>query len=174
MSRWIHTLALVLILHSMYMQMLIHLDWSCCFNQDLVLISKNKKKRKTEPCDRMAECCLPFWCSSCACSTRYHFLPPSLATFNKLFCIRPGAHNAASSLGFCYQGNRHPQRHPMTAQGERGGKGGRGRGCSPVLSPGCTRPLAFSPTHAAPFNNTHTHKMHKATVHLQTNSKREK
>lgn len=73
----------------------------------------------------MAESCLPCLCSSCACSTRYHFVPPSLATCNKPFCISLGAHNAASSPGFRCQGNRHPRRHPMTAQGEGGGMGGR-------------------------------------------------
>eukprot|EP00064_Thunnus_orientalis_P007345 superscaffoldBa00000808_g7365 len=52
--------------------------------------------------------------------------PPSLATFNKPFCITLRAHNAASSPGFRCQGNRHPRRHPMTAQGEGGGTGGVG------------------------------------------------
>lgn len=108
--------------------------WCCCFNQGLVLISKMGKKRNRAMWWVMAESCLPCLCSSCACSTRYHFVPPSLATFKKPFCITLGAHNAASSTGFCCQGNRHPQRHPVTAQGERGGMGGRVRDAALALS----------------------------------------
>ena len=105
----------------------------------------------------MAESCLPCLCSSCACSTRYHFVPPSLTTFNKLFCIFLGAYNAVSSPAFRCQGNHHPRRHPLTAQGEGGGS--RKEGSKMQLWP---RPLSRvhqtsgpSPTHCS---DSDTHK----------------
>lgn len=122
----------------------------------------------------MAQSCLPCLCSSCACSTRYHFVPhPSLATFNKPLRITLGAHNATLLQGFRCQGNRHPRRHPMTAQSRREEerKEGSDMPLPPVRSPGCTRPLALpqhTHTHTPLQWHTHINKTYKATVHLHT------
>lgn len=98
----------------------------------------------------MAESCLPCSCSSCGCSTQYHFVHPSLATFNKPPCITLGAQKAASC-----QGNRHPRRHPMTAQGEGGGTGGRVGDAALALSvlQGVTD---LWPFHSTPPRHWHT------------------
>lgn len=138
-------------------------------------IGKKERKKKTEagPCWVMDKSCLPCSCCLCACSTQYHFAhppppPSSLATFSKLLRFTLGAHNSTSSLGFRCHGNRHSERHPMTA--------GRGR-VGDVASP--LSILQGAPD-LWPFPNTlplqslslscshrHTHKIHK-TIKMLT------
>lgn len=114
----------------------------------------------------MAESCLP---CSCACSIQYHYMPcppnppspPSTSRSASPF----GAHNAASSKGFCCQGNRHPRRHPMTARGE----GRVGGGCSfwPWSFSGVHQTSGPSATHC-PFRGTHTLKTQGSSIPKKT------
>lgn len=108
----------------------------------------------------MAESCLPCSCSSCGCSTQYHFVHPSLATFNK-----PHPRSAESSQ---LPGKPSPAEtsHDSPGWGRRDWRKGWRCGFGPVRSPGCNRPLAL-PQHTTP-SLTHTRKMHKATVHFYT------
>lgn len=113
------------------------------------------EKKETATWWVMAKSCLPRSCSSCACSTWYHFVPPSLATFSEPLCITLRMHNAASSLPGKPSPTETP--HDSTGWGRRDGRCGFG----PVRSPGCIRPLAL-PQHAA-SSVTHTHAQTKHT-----------
>lgn len=112
--------------------MTIHLD-SCCFNQRLVLISKTWIKRVTW---QIAESyLLLLWMT----------FVPSIATFNQ--ATSPSSSAQCSYLqGLCCHGNRHPLRHPMTAQGERR-IGRKGSKLWPCAFSRVHQNAAFSPAH---------------------------
>lgn len=92
----------------------------------------------------MAESCLPRSRSSrhypISLCTPVSLLPPPLSNLQQTARITLRVQKAAGC-----QGNHHPRRHPMTAQGWGRRDWKKGRGCSfgSVRPPGCNRPLAL-------------------------------
>lgn len=109
----------------------------------------------------MAESCLPCLCSSCACSTRYHFVPPLPRHLQQAVLHQLRSAQCSLLTGLPLPGKPSPTEtsRDSTGWGRRDGRKGRRCGFGPVRSPGCTRPLAL-PQHTAP---SVTHRKTKRT-----------